>query len=516
MRAAPVLLFALAAGAPAPRRPSVDPAAQPAVRSTIVLSEPLTATLLGDVDGDGRKDAVLLTGDRVAVHRQRPGGAFPPSPDETVKLPADTVAVDLEPFDAAAGGAPLPSRLLVAGASGVRVRALDAPGGAFEPLALPELADPLIPRAAGATPIEMTLAADLDADGVAELILPTAAGPAILRRAGASWSLLGVAQGIVDARLQTGPDRPGASVTQTFELPRIAPMDVSGPGGKTIRYLTITQDQDARVYSVKRDGLELVEHMRALYRLDAEDRMRIVRGTRRNEQTTDRAVGLTPVDFNADAIPDFVSSRFKDGEVQLILGARGELATKSPTRVIDADGWVILAQARDFDGDGRADLIVPRLPKLGVMSALRVLLSRKISFDLWVFRNEGGPGIVSQEPVWKRTFDIEIVLSGEEGQFSATARLLTGFYDVNGDGLVDLVSRNETGDRLTVHLGDRAAWIRDEPAMEIEIPSVDEWSESDLRASDLDGDGRDDLLVTYGPVRRGAKNQLVLLVWKRG
>lgn len=483
---------------------------EPAVISTIDTAEPVTATLLGDVDGDGLADAALLIDRRVVLHRQRADRSFPSTPDAQFTLPGDVIAVDLATWDPPRQTRALPrSQLLMAGARGVRVLDLAQQGATPEPIELPELPPLLTTKAGGARPVRLTMSADADGAAPAELLVPTEKGVAVLRRADSQWSLLGIARAKVEARVRFGEDRPGASLQHEFELPRVSVVEAKRPGEKPLKYVCVSQESEARVYRVAGDRLEEAQRVHALFRFDHEDRFRQVRGTRQNEEVNDRAVGLQPADLNGDGVLDFVTSRFRDGQVFIIRGKEGRFAAQQPDRTIDAEGWVVPVQPKDLDGDGLPELIVPRLPKIGIASALRALLSRKVSFDLWVFRGNDAP---DAGPAWKRSLDVEIVLGGDEGKFNVSARLLMLFTDVDGDGLEDLVSRGEN-ERLEVYRGVRGDLISDESVTSLGISKASEWPEVDLRGSDLDGDGRSDLILTFGANLRGARNRIQLAVW---
>jgi hypothetical protein len=507
-RAKPIIAFAAVAAAAVfcLRWATPHETQQYAALTRIDLDEPVGATLFGDVDGDGKKDLVLLAGKKVLVFKLRADLAYAGKPDAIVRLPADAVAVDLAALEPGAK-----AELLVAGPRGLE-RCDLASNATFRPIALPALDRPLIPLAAGADPVAVPLAAELFGDAAPELLLPLAGGVAVLTSSGGAWRSLGTAEAQVSVRVESGEDRPGSLVRQSFELPRVSIVDVKKPGGPAEKLLAVSRDADCWVYRVADAGLSLVEHARGLFHFDAEDKLKDLRGTRRNEEINDRSVGLIPVDLDGDGIPDFVSSRFRAGQVFLTFGRAGSFVAVEPDRVIDADGWVVLAQPRDIDGDGAPDLVVPRLPKLGISGAIKALLQRRIDLELWVYKNRGGAELLRSEPDWKAAFDVEVLLGGDEGRFNASARIVAAFVDVNGDGRRDFVTvRDHT--QLSVHLGGGPSMFSAEPGIKITVPAIDAWPEVDLRSEDVNGDGREDLLLLYGSNKKGSKNTIFFCCW---
>jgi hypothetical protein len=506
-----VLLMAAAGGALSLQGP---PSNSAIVLTELDFDEPVASVLYGDANGDGTRDAILLIGRRVDVHYYHSDGTFSKRPDLSIKLPADAAAIDLCSIDPPGStGAHRRSVLLAGSPRGIESRSLDSSAGSFVPLKLPPLRDSLFARAAGAAPIAMTLHADFDRDGSEELLLPLSAGIAVMKQFDDGWHSLGVAEAPLDVDLSLGENRPGASLRIHYELPRAAAVPIVRPDGRKENVLAISRGNDAWVYRVTDREILQLEHVRGLYRFDAADNMRDFRGTRRNEDVNDRSAGLIAVDLDSDGIPDFVASRFREGEVYITRGRMGDFVADAPSRAINADGWVVLAQARDVTGDGRPDLIVPRLPKLGIAGALKALLSRKVSFDLWVYKNTADAQIVSDSPDWKRSIDLEILLGGEEGKVNVNARLLAAFCDTDGDGRPDFVT-TVAPDRLGIFRGEANSVFSDSTSMEIAIPSVEPWPEADLRSTDVNGDGKEDLLIVYGSNKRGAKNKLLFIVGK--
>lgn len=494
--------------------------AAPIVFTEIDLNEPVAAMLFGDTNGDGLKDAILLIDRRVQVHRLNSAGNFSKNADLIIKLPRSAVGIDAGVLDPPGATRALSkAQLIVLATDGVFAHALDREGAEFVPLELPELKDPLAVHAAGAAPIPMPLLAAFGSDSTQKLLIPLGEGIAILQQfAGAGesapgWRLAGIAPAPVEVALEIGQNRPGSFIKQSYELPRVSLVEIKNKSGASENLLSISRENDAWIYQFKDGGISLIEQARGLFRFDNEDRFREARGTRSNEDTNDRAVGLFATDLTGDGIPDFVSSRFRDGQVFITLGRPGRFSAEAPDRSLDVDGWAVLAQARDFNGDGRPDLIVPRLPKLGISGALKALLSRKVSIDLWVYKNNNTAQIVNNTPDWKYSFDVDILLGGEEGKVSVSARLLTNFFDTNADGLADFVTLAGK-DELAVYPGDPKDFIRENPIFKFKIPSIEPWPEIDMRASDWNGDRRDDFVILYGSNKKGAKNKLLFAVWK--
>lgn len=478
------------------------------------FNEPVSATLFGDADGDGLKDAVLLFDNRLEVHKTARDGSISRTSQLSIKLPSNCVAVDVGPLDPQGSTrANAKSVLIAATTRGIVTRRLDANDATFMELPLPAMAGSLFARASGAKPVPMPLRVDFENDGSSELLYPLADGIAVFAQTALGWVSCGVAPVSVSVDITNAQKRPGSLVRQTFELPRAAMTEVRTGDGKMERLLSISRSSEAWIYALRNGKIQLIEHVRGLFRFDSEDRFREARGTRRNEDTNDRAVGLVATDLNADGIPDFVASRFREGEVLLSIGKPGVFAVDQPDRSMDVDGWAILAQARDFNGDGLPDLVVPRLPKLGIGGALRALLSRRVTIDLWIFKNTGRPDVVGSAPDWKHSLDLDILLEGEEGKISVSARLITGFIDYNGDRLLDFLTL-KSATRLAVFPGNRESLIESDPGLEVDIPDVTPFGEIDFRTADLNGDNRDDFVIVYGPNRRGARNKLLFGVWK--
>ena len=187
----------------------------------------------------------------------------------------------------------------------------------------------------------------------------------------------------------------------------------------------------------------------------------------------------TMLDVNGDGFPDVaVGAPFAggvQGAVNLYLGGPGGLPD-TPTTTLAAPGtgdqrFGTLASAGDVDGDGFADLIV------GAPAADRVYIYA------------GGPDGVATTP--SRT------IVGPDGPGHWFGAVLTGIGDVNDDGYADVAIGELNSHALYAFLGG--------PDGTSEIPAF-AFSGLDagglggvVRAGDLDGDGREEVVVWQYP-----------------
>lgn len=155
--------------------------------------------------------------------------------------------------------------------------------------------------------------------------------------------------------------------------------------------------------------------------------------------------------------------------------------------------------ARDVDGDGRADLVIPGL------SAYQVLFQRGDGYSDRL--------VVNLDARLESKLPDEKQLTERSGQTLTLPAL--DLRDTNGDGRVDLVSRTE--ERLDVYLAAATGKLPEKPSYGVDLEAirkrVGEWNPDKLDLSnlagalawtfqsdlvDVDSDGVDDLLLREG------------------
>ncbi len=144
---------------------------------------------------------------------------------------------------------------------------------------------------------------------------------------------------------------------------------------------------------------------------------------------------------------------------------------------------------RDLDGDGRKDLVTLTLD-FSVLQALRVLTTKRISigvdFEVRVQQPDGSfrraPNKGLDE---KLKFDLDDLRIARMAQFAG---------DFDGDGRIDFVHLGR-GRTLTIHLGKPGGVYPQRPDFAIDLAEEPQ-DLALVQVRDLDGDGRADLAVT--------------------
>ena len=98
-----VALLVLALGAVVGLRPSPEPARADAGlemrRTELEVGGRVTEVVPADVDGDKKKDLLVVRGREVLVYRQAPDGGFSPEPNQRFRFHPSTVLFDVADLD---------------------------------------------------------------------------------------------------------------------------------------------------------------------------------------------------------------------------------------------------------------------------------------------------------------------------------------------------------------------------------------------------------------------------------
>jgi hypothetical protein len=427
-----------------------------------------------DVDGDGITDLLVVEGRTLWVWRGRKGAL--PAPDATrLALPDDASFVD------AAGD----GRVAVLGLRGLRLldlRGDKTPDGkAVVPLAVP-----------GLRPPEWR---DPDKAVFADLVRK---GGGILAPVESGWQLVPLSGAGDPVPLDVEPLRyvtaPGQFLEDSCAITEALPEVFVAPGAAPTLW----------AYS----GERLVAQSAK-------------RRTTYDVSFLPPAAERRLADLDADGVPDVVEGEGTNQDLRVAFfrtppppadgGAEGG-SLKPPLASLHLTGFPIEPRTVDLDGDGRPDFLVTTI-EIDQKNILRAVTSGKVTARTRAFLNRlahPGDALFAEEPdatIWS---DVVVrIRFGYAGNFDVRRSftlVVDGDYD--GDGRKDLLIR--TGpDEMRLRPGTpKGVW--DSEGRTVRIPPMDPSPDIDGWAADLDGDGKDEMILLYRKPPGGADRLFVV------
>lgn len=172
-------------------------------------------------------------------------------------------------------------------------------------------------------------------------------------------------------------------------------------------------------------------------------------------ETRDTALSAHVQDLDADGIADLALTKIGGGittlktEVRLYRGRPGGGFQPEPAQRFTDDGFAVLTQYTDVDGDGRLEMVHPR-SEVSIVSMTRAMLSSELSLDVRIRRStKAGPAFFQARPVQALTarYGLDLTVG------AAVRGAAPAFgHDFDGDGRRDaLLSRG--ADKLGIFAG---------------------------------------------------------------
>jgi hypothetical protein len=453
-------------------------------------------TLIEDVDGDGRKDLVVLEERRVVLHLQGKDG-FAGWPAQVMALPEAALVVDVG------------DRRNSPGKEFVYITA----GGVF---ALPwegkRWGNP-VPWAEGETclrrgkgiPLVRDFFTDLDGDGLDDLIVPAPRKYAILRQnpdgSFARWSELDVAPAV---NVWVPPPGQLGAMAAALRYPPPVIGDFDGDGRRDV---AVRAGETLRVF-LGREGAGPSGAPDLVLPTGFGTQNKTLGGRLQVDFDPPLFIG----DLTGEGVLDLVACMPFKGEA-VVIGRKGGRTAGEPTFVFRMDGWPLAAMIRDLDGRNGPDLIIGGIGEVGIWSVLAVFLTKEVVVHAFFFLNRGG-GRFPKEP--DREWEVRVPLkfaTTAKGFRIGTSLAMNIDGDFDGDGRRDLVARRGNV-ILDIFRGCDEGVFEREPWTSVTIPDAEAYRYVFPETADFNGDGISDILLHYRDWTE-TRDSLVLYLSKR-
>jgi hypothetical protein len=463
-------------------------------RFEIPCHEKLNEILVEDLDGDGKRDLLLLLGRELRVHFQRESGTFEAEPDQRFKIDPRAVIMDVgSVLD------PKTKQVAFIREDGVYAYPL-VPAETPEKKPYYELrakklfaGETLLRRPSDDEVRRKEFLRDVDGDGIVDVFVPERQGFGVYR--GLGGGKFSVRQPLLappTAVVGIGNDQLSSQLMASyyFANPTIADWDADGRPE-----VVVSQDQWLSVYFVNKEGA-ITERPVQVYEIPGQKNFSL---DAEKPFELDFTMPLVLRDLNGDGRVDAALTHVGTGSTRVFLNSSVPAdAFKTPARVVRAKGITPLAFFVDADGDGRADMILPRMDKIGIWSILKAVVTRSVPVEAQFFYQRAEGATYPEEPDFQRNFEIPIAIhSGGGGLDVGTSVIVSIDGDFDGDGSKDLLNRTEA-DKLAIYSGLAArGGLTEKPAHEFAIENTDEAKFVHPVVDDLNGDGRADVVLRY-------------------
>jgi len=240
------------------------------------------------------------------------------------------------------------------------------------------------------------------------------------------------------------PPRPGLLISDNeadlyFEHPRIDVADVDGDGRGD---LVVSNRHEVLVFLGREAGgfAAKPDQRHVLRRLSEADHVRAT-GTARVEAR----------DWNGDGRADLLVSSTQGGllhaqtRTTLHVNRGGTWDVQKADQTFEVDGGWAATSFEDLDGDAKLDFVEVRL-SLQTLELVEILLTRSIDPELRVYRPAPAAPFEAK-PAISRTLDL-----GVSFETQRTVGFLPTLKDLNSDGRLDLLAPTD-GNLLEIHLG---------------------------------------------------------------
>ncbi len=452
----------------------------------IDIHEKVDSSVLADVDGDGLIDIVVQVGRRIDAYRLQPNGAFAAA--ASVELPKKAFLFDFFPVSAPKG-----CDLVYVTADGVSSYAWS--GAAYAPTERPLVQIPtMFEGESTGAPLRYPFSSDIDGDGREDLVVPQRQRLLIyLQRDAGTYRFSQRIPVDMQVRVETGG---GSIQNQVASSVRVPPYYVTDFNGDKLPDLGVVQGDLLLVHLQQPDHtLPTVPSYEAVVGIDRKK-------PRRRLLTWE----IPPIieDLDGDGLADVIVTTVGKGMTQVFHGNKAKPDFSDPAQVqqIKVDGWTFRHWVIDVNGDGRKDLVLAKVDKLGVSAALQVLITGKIDATILLFL-QGPDGRYPDKVSYEKELSVPFVVAFSANSVQVESPVMVdprGDYDK--DGRSDLLVKTES-DELTLYLSGPDAIFDEKNAVTVKTMDTEPFSFSvfenfePLHLVDMNGDGRTDIVLHH-------------------
>lgn len=466
----------------------------------------VTEILPTDLDGDGKLDLLVVCGRRVLVFFQGADGSWRKQAHQRFRFHPRTVLFDVGDLD----GDGKQEIVLLQRDGILAYRLRDVRGQQLYGLRAERVAKCLsfFTRPVKKEVRRKELLRDLDGDGALDLIVPQRQGFALLRAEGkGAFARPVLLAAPPEAVLNTGWDRLSGRLFAAywFPNPAVRQFDAAGPPE-----VVMAREGTVHVYESPGQGA-LPTKEKARFTIPEQKQFS---RTVKNPLELDFTMPLVIEDLDNDQRVDVSSTHVGQGTTRLYRN-KGNLAEAfaKPDLTVRAKGVTFFSYYVDLDGDQRQDLILPRIDKVNVWTILKVLVTRSVPVEMLVYYQRPD-GSFENEPDFIREVEVPVALNskGDRVRFgSSVVVAIDGDFD--GDGKKDLLFR-EDDTTLGIYRGLPGRKLEEDATTTVEVPSAGDYQFCLPSITDLDQDGNSDVLLRYWSWDR-SQDRVSLLITKR-
>lgn len=441
--------------------------------------------LARDLTGDGYPDLLVQSGRDLYVFRFEKGRGFAPSP-APLRFDGTVFLWTLGALD----GHPAPV-LLTAGSRGVQGHPFE--GGAFRARGIDLVVHPSALEgnaSEGTAPAYVDFAPDLDRDGRSDVVLFGTEETLVMRQfAETDFRCLQKLPLAIDVTTALNWAA-NQKVREVTTIPSLSFADADGDGRADLTYY---REESIGVFRQRADG--------RFAPLETHD---LVQDKQKRRSRRFFQYDLPPRmgDFNKDGVLDVAVIYPSKGRVHVHYGRAGRAAPSEPHVLKIADGWTTGIYLEDLDADGKSDLIMGVVRKLGISDGIKVFVSGKVNLELMIFPMEAA-GRFADSPVRQLIFEIPFTfeMTRESGTLDVTFR--PSFRgDFNKDGLRDLLVAADAR-TLSIYPGVAGRGIDDRPAGKIVMNPPEGVATTEPFVEDFNRDGVSDLVLKHLLIEQG-------------